>query len=208
MCSSRYVQQRGQSEPNEQVNFLLLIMDATKEGNCLVSQAKRKETLLQLKDKRKELQANILQTESDPEKQKRHVTQHMKKFRSRIKPSPLIVEGLVTAEAELIRLSQQHEYTEEINALLEGSTVKKKSPLYKLDPQLQNGLLRVGGRLNEAAMPQESNNPVILPKNSLVATLILQHIHEEIGHCGRNYMPATLRQKYWIPQANSAIRKL
>lgn len=28
------------------------------------------------------------------------------------------------------------------------------------------------------------------------------------GGCGRNYMLAMLRQKYWIPQANSAVRRI
>lgn len=29
-------------------------------------------------------------------------------------------------------------------------------PLFKLDPILQNGILRVGGRLNKAAMPENA----------------------------------------------------
>jgi len=58
-------------------------------------------------------------------------------------------------------------------------------------------------------MPQEARNSIVLPKNSPVATLILQHIHQEIEHFGcMQSMLAMLPQKYWIPQANSAIKKL
>ncbi|TWW54055.1 hypothetical protein D4764_12G0010570 [Takifugu flavidus] len=38
---------------------------------------------------------------------------------------------------------------------------------------LQDGFLRVGGRLNRAAMPAETKHPVILSKHSRVAILIL-----------------------------------
>ncbi|KAK2874939.1 hypothetical protein Q8A73_024345 [Channa argus] len=38
--------------------------------------------------------------------------------------------------------------------------------------------------------------------------LILQDIHERIGHGGRNHVLSTLRQRYWIPNAISAIRKI
>ncbi|KAK2919176.1 hypothetical protein Q8A73_003547 [Channa argus] len=39
-------------------------------------------------------------------------------------------------------------------------------------------------------------------------SLILQDIHERIGHGGRNHVLSTLRQRYWIPNAISAIRKI
>lgn len=93
------------------------------------------------------------------------------------------------------------DYTEEICALKEHAPVKRK-------PVLQDGILRVGGRLNKAAMPQEAKHPAILSKGSPIANLILQHTHQEVGHCGRNYMLAVLREKYWIPHANSAVRRI
>ncbi len=132
----------------------------------------------------------------------------MKKFRSTIQQQPLSLEELIEAEVELVRMSQLQDYTEEICALKVNAPIKKRSQIYKLDPMLQDGILRVGGRLHKAAMPQEAKHPAILSKNSVIANLILQHVHQEVGHCGRTYMLATLRQKYWIPQANSAVRRI
>lgn len=57
-------------------------------------------------------------------------------------------------------------------------------------------------------MPEYTKHPAILSKNSRIATLILQNIHERIGHCGRNYVLAKSRQKYWIPQVTSKIRQM
>ncbi|XP_072037120.1 uncharacterized protein [Amphiura filiformis] len=88
-------------------------------------------------------------------------------------------------------------------------TVQKSSPIYRLDPKLEDGLLRVGGRLRRAAsLTEEAKYPVILPRNSYVSELILRQIHESTGHCGRNHMLANLQQHYWILGANSAARKL
>lgn len=68
--------------------------------------------------------------------------------------------------------------------------------------------MRVGGRLSRAAMPEELKQPAILPKDHHVAVLLLRKIHEDTGHTGRNHVFSKLRQKYWIPSANAAIRKI
>ncbi len=50
------------------------------------------------------------------------------------------------------------------------------SSLYKLDPIMDDGVLRVGERLNKSEMPEETKRPIILPKDLHISTLILQHI--------------------------------
>lgn len=57
-------------------------------------------------------------------------------------------------------------------------------------------------------MPELSKHPVILSKHSRISTVILSDVYERCGHFGRNCMLSILRQIFWIPQANSAIRKL
>ncbi|XP_067017894.1 uncharacterized protein [Acropora muricata] len=86
--------------------------------------------------------------------------------------------------------------------------VTKASSLYRLDPFVDGGLLRVGGRLNHADIPEESKHPVILPRKSHVTTLIIRHTHEQLGHAGRGHVLAKLRERYWIVKANSAVRQL
>lgn len=67
-----------------------------------------------------------------------------------------------------------------------------------------DGVLRVGGGLAAAAMPEHMKHPIIIPKDVRMTTL--QDTHEKIGHCGRLYMLSELQQKYRIPSANSALR--
>lgn len=57
-------------------------------------------------------------------------------------------------------------------------------------------------------MPAQAKHPAILTKNHHVIQLIIRQIHENTGHSGQNYTLSHLRQEYWIPSANAAIRKL
>ena len=113
------------------------------------------------------------------------------------------------AEKKILQHEQSQFYGEEI-ATLTGSDdgVKKSSHIYKLDPKMEGGLIRVGGRLSRSALPQEAKHPIVLPKASRVSDLILREIHEKAGHSGRNYMLSVLREKYWLPSAGTAIRKM
>ncbi len=103
----------------------------------------------------------------------------------------------------IIQFCQRQGYLQEITRLQKGmKNVGRSSPIYKLDPVLDNGIL------SKMAMPTEQKHPAILPKNHHVSKLLLRHIHLEVGHSGRNFMLSQLRQRYWIPCANSLSRNV
>ena len=120
----------------------------------------------------------------------------------------LTIGELENAEIEIIRCCQKKRFGDEIANLKKGMNVKKTSHIHKLNPILDKDVLRVGGRLSRAAMPEEMKHPVILSKDFHIADLLLRHIHGEVGHGGRNHMLSRLRQKYWIPGATVLIRKI
>lgn len=86
--------------------------------------------------------------------------------------------------------------------------VTKTSSLYCLDPFVDGGLPRVGGRLNHADIPEESKHPIVLPRKSHVTTLIIRHTHKQLGHAGRGHVLAKRREQYWVIKVNSAVRQL
>jgi len=54
-------------------------------------------------------------------------------------------------------------------------------------------------------MPEESKHSVILAKNSHISDILLRHIHQDVGHAGRNHMLSKSRQKvldYWCKYTN------
>ena len=91
--------------------------------------------------------------------------------------------------------------------LQSGRNVRRNSCIFKLSPVLKDGILRVGGRLSRAALPEDEKHPAILTKELHISDILLRHIHQQVGHGGRNYM-SELRQRYWIPAVGSAIRRI
>lgn len=120
----------------------------------------------------------------------------------------LTVEELDQAEHDIIKYCQKERFSEEISLLHNGQWVRRSSQLYKLNPVMQEVLLRVGGRLSRAAMPASRKQPVILAKDFHIADLVLQQIHKDTDHGGCNHMLSELRQRFWIPSSSTAIRKV
>ena len=68
--------------------------------------------------------------------------------------------------------------------------------------------MRVGGRLSKARLSETQKHPVLLPYDHPIARLILFHIHNTYGHCGREHVLSVLRENLWITKANSVTRKI
>lgn len=121
----------------------------------------------------------------------------------------LSAKDLQEAELAIIQYCQQQRFGEEIAALSSGeTTVSRQSVIYRLDPYLDNGILRVGGRLTRGSLPEETKHPIILHKDQHIVTLIIRYIHKQLGHSGRNHTLSTMRRRYWVTSANSAVRKV
>ncbi|XP_038134457.1 uncharacterized protein LOC119779029 [Cyprinodon tularosa] len=147
-----------------------------------------KHTLLNLSRKRKELKGLC----SDEQQ----LNKEMLSYKRSLKHTHLTVDDLQKAEIDIIGHCQNNSFQEEISALQRKDSVRKSSRLFKLNPQLEEGILRVGGRLSQASMPAEAKHPMIIPKNHYVADLILQDAHECLGHSGRNHVLSHMRQSF------------
>lgn len=164
--------------------------------------------LRELSMKRKEVVKVAQIQDMNQNKQERQIKERMTKFKTSLKSSNLSLEDVRNAESTVVRFCQQQEFKEDIKRLVKGLSLKKDSSILRLDLKLDKGLLRVGGRLRRSSMPEETKRPALLPKNDHVSKLLLKDIHQKIGHSGRNYILSQLRQKYWIPCANSLARKV
>jgi len=58
------------------------------------------------------------------------------------------------------------------------------SSLRKLRPIMVQGVLRVGGRLQNSGLSVDQRHPAILPARHHVTGLIVQFYHVRQGHCG------------------------
>ena len=139
---------------------------------------------------------------------------------------PLTLDEMHAAERAVIAYVQWKAFPLELSSLKEthadqGNTdcikdsqtrqntcVKKTSHIFRLQPFKEDGVLRVGGRLAKAALPEETKFPSILPKESPITELVMRDAHKATGHGGRNHMLAFVRKRYWVINANTAARRV
>lgn len=77
-----------------------------------------------------------------------------------------------------------------------------------LSPVLIGGVLRVGGRLSRAPLPDESRHQIIISKDSPLGVLLIRFFDEKSGHSGREYVLALLRERFWLIRANTTARRV
>uniref|UniRef100_A0A8D9F1P1 Integrase catalytic domain-containing protein n=1 Tax=Cacopsylla melanoneura TaxID=428564 RepID=A0A8D9F1P1_9HEMI len=83
------------------------------------------------------------------------------------------------------------------------SSVKKLCPFIDSD-----GLIRVGGRLQNSNLSYSEKHPLLLPSKIHVVKLIVEDMHKSNCHTGPHLLLCLLRQKYWILGARSFVRKI
>ena len=90
----------------------------------------------------------------------------------------------------------------------DSTQVKKSGSLRSLDPILANSVLRVSGRLSLESTAFEAKHQIILPKKDHVTNLVVEYYHQISGHSGREYVISLAREKFWIVNASSVVRKV
>lgn len=129
---------------------------------------------------------------------------------SRNSQSPASCSERKDSEMFIIKSLQRKSFPGEIHELCSTQSIKGTSPLYKLDPYLdEHGIIRVGGRLKKGDMPEEVKHPIILPKESHVTKLLISHLHEQIKHQGRGITLNEIRSNgYWIIGGSKAVQSV
>ncbi|XP_060859522.1 uncharacterized protein LOC132936768 [Metopolophium dirhodum] len=112
---------------------------------------------------------------------------------------PILTDELKEAEIIIIKITQASYSSSEINDLNKNGTLTVKSKLHNLQPFLESGIIRVGGRIKNARHVEiTQRHPILIPKNSTIARLILLNEHDRLLHAGPQAMLANSRLKYWI----------
>ncbi|XP_076289812.1 uncharacterized protein LOC143213643 [Lasioglossum baleicum] len=118
---------------------------------------------------------------------------------SRKTESVITVTEMQEIKLILLRLEQSASFSEDIANLRRNQPVAAKSRFAKLCPFLdEDGVLRVGGRLQAANLAYDRMHPAILPDESPLAKLWVDAAHKQCLHGGTQLTLATLRQECWI----------
>ena len=139
---------------------------------------------------------------------------------------PLTVDELFKAECEIVKHTQSQSFKSEIKILRDREVIgvpvdkrqsanrhknlKSKSDLYRLDPFLDTyGILHVGGRIQNAEIPDRIKYPFVLPKKGHVTNLIARHFYDKTLHQGCGMPVNEIRNSgFWIKGASSVVSSL
>lgn len=122
----------------------------------------------------------------------------------------LSVDEIQQAEIAIIKFVQGHSYVKELKLLNEHCdellNVGRNSDLQRLSLILStDGILCVGGRLRRTQISEETKHSMVVPKNSVIAKLIVRHYHAVSHHSGQEHTLALLRERFWIVKARTVV---
>ncbi|GIY24383.1 reverse transcriptase [Caerostris darwini] len=120
----------------------------------------------------------------------------------------------IASEATYLYLSEiksilfRH-FPDELNSLQTGKTLSPSNKILSLNPFLDNGILRAGGRIRRSNLPFKSKHPILLPGSHKISAMIIQEAHIANLHAGQLTLLAhILKQSYWIVGAKRLTRKI
>ena len=117
---------------------------------------------------------------------------------------PVTVSELRKSRLTWLQHAQKSDYHDVIKAIKEH----RPHPLVtKLNLFLdQDGLIRCGGRLDNADLRYESKYPVLVPRDHPIARLLILDSHREVLHAGVKHTLSWLRLRYWIPKGRACVK--
>lgn len=106
---------------------------------------------------------------------------------------------------KIVRIEQETYFSVDIRNM--RNNVPCSTQILNLKPFLDSyGIIRVGGRLKYSDLSYENKFPILLPKISHLAYLIIDYYHNIYFHVGPRSLQFTIQRKFWIVAARNKIR--
>lgn len=135
-----------------------------------------------------------------------NVATYILKFIKKIPSGRIVQSDLEFTEQLIVREIQSVHFNEDIQNI---KNEKCCSPnLRKLTPFLNDGIVRVGGRLTNSDESYDAKHPILLPGNDHVVEMLIRYYHWKCLHTGPGLLTSVLRAKYWILSARRVIRSI
>ena len=123
------------------------------------------------------------------------------------KRGSLSCEELNEALTKLLLVIQKSVFAVDLKYLESNQSVRGDSKLSQLNPFIDNeGLFRVGGRLQHSNLPENRKHPIILPNDYPLTTLVVRDSHLSNLHSGFQLTWSSLQLQYWIVRGRNTVR--
>ncbi|XP_049886542.1 uncharacterized protein LOC126381028 isoform X1 [Pectinophora gossypiella] len=114
---------------------------------------------------------------------------------------------LNAASYSLLRIAQQESFSMEYELLKLGKNLPKKNRLISLSTFIENGIIRVGGRLENSFYDYNVKHPILICSKHHLAELIFTMFHLRLYHGGPQLLLATVRHTYWALGGRNLAKK-
>ena len=101
---------------------------------------------------------------------------------------------------------QQRAFYREYQALVKNEIVNASSNILSLSPFLDEGLMRVGGRLKNPNLAFNACHPIFLRRKHILTHRIIEREHTRNLHAGLQATMAFMRQRFWPLALRSTVR--
>ena len=135
------------------------------------------------------------------------VYQHKRPPDADLPARQLTAQEIKQAEHLLINMSQARSFAQDKQHLSNHQPIAPSSRLRALNPFLDpEQLLRVGGRLSNSALSAAQRNPIILDSRDILVTLMFNHMHVCLGHCGPSLLMCSTGWRFHMMGARRLSR--
>uniref|UniRef100_A0A5S6R617 Integrase catalytic domain-containing protein n=1 Tax=Trichuris muris TaxID=70415 RepID=A0A5S6R617_TRIMR len=129
--------------------------------------------------------------------------------RRMVKRGPLNADELKAAKLVCFKSEQRTHFNREIEALSRGDQVPACSKVAALRPYLDcQGVMRVGGRLQRAELPNTLQHPVVTSPDGTLLRQMIWERHLDLMHAGSERVLAGLIADVWILSGRRCVRSV
>ncbi|XP_044010171.1 uncharacterized protein LOC122853816 [Aphidius gifuensis] len=130
------------------------------------------------------------------------------RFISILRKNPIKMHGAIDqAKTFWIKSTQSIYFSQEIKTILDNRTLASSHPFSKLTAFIDaQGILRVGGRLENTVLSYETKHQAILPRSARLTTLLIDYAHKSTLHGGTQLTLGHMRQHYWIIGGRASVK--
>ena len=132
----------------------------------------------------------------------------LSKLKSRNGSSNQLRECTFKSSRRYIIHMAQVEHFREIFEYFYNNTNKMPSLINQLNLNLDNGILRVKGKMKNLRASYDERFPILLNKNSKISSMIIEDLHKNMRHAGVYKLLSVLRREFWIPSAYITVKKV
>jgi Integrase zinc binding domain len=139
---------------------------------------------------------------------------YLNNLRARKKKERLSSGELTAAEMKqtltiCIRRTESIAFHKEIHLLSKGGDISSRSSIKCLTPYVDGeGLVRVGGRLENAPLDYDCRHPIVLPADQRLTHLVIWDYHVRNFHVKTERLLCDLLSKYWITSGRRVVRSV